>query len=79
MTTNETYKDDTEVVVYGIYDIVWGGCNFKKECILKDAFDIARKQWNTLDDDMKEYYQFQVLETGTDILILAFDKTDFNI
>ena len=77
MRTNETYKEDTEVVVYGIYDIVWGGCDFMKQCILKDAFEIARKHWNTLDDDMKEMYQFQVLETGTDILINAFDKTNF--
>lgn len=46
---------------------------------MKDAFDIARKQWNTLDDDIKEYYHFQVLETGTDKLILAFDKKDFDI
>ena len=54
MTTNGTYKEDTEVVVYGIYDIVWGGCDFEKTCILKDAFEIARKHWNTLDDAMKE-------------------------
>ena len=77
MTTNGTYKENTEVVVYGIYDIVWGGCDFEKKCLLKDALEIARKHWTTLDDDMKEMYQFQVLETGTDKLILAFDKTDF--
>ena len=77
MTTNETYKEDTEVVVYGIYDIVWGGCDFIQKCILKDAFEIARKHWNTLDDDMKEMYHFQVLENVTDKLIVAFDKTNF--
>jgi len=77
MTTNGAYKEDTKVVVYGIYDIVWGGCDFQKTCILKDAFEIARKHWNTLDDDMKEMYQFQVLEIGTDKLINFFDKTNF--
>ena len=77
MTTNETYNEDTEVVVYGIYDIVWGGCDFIKKCILKDAFEIARKHWNTLDDDMKEIYQFHVLEPDTGKLIDAFDKTNF--
>lgn len=77
MPTNGAYKEDTKVVVYGIYDIVWGGCNFKKECVLKDAFEIARKHWQTLNDDMKEIYQFQVLETGSDKLIEAFDKTNF--
>ena len=77
MTTNETYKEDTEVVVYGVYDPVWGGCDFIKKCILKDAFDIAGKHWNTLDDDMKKMYQFQVLDPDTDKLILAFDKTNF--
>ena len=77
MTTNGTYKEDTKVVVYGIYDIVWGGCNFKKECILKDAFEIAKKHWQTLNDDMKEIYQFQVLEVGSDKLIEAFDKANF--
>ena len=77
MTTNETYKEDTEVVVYGIYDIVWGGCDFIQKCILKDAFEIARKHWNILDDDMKEMYHFQVLENVTDKLIVAFDKTNF--
>ena len=77
MTTNGTYKEDTEVVVYGIYDIVWGGCDFEKKCLLKDALEIARKHWTTLDNDMKEMYQFQVLETGTYKLIIAFDKTNF--
>lgn len=77
MTTNGTYKEDTEVVVYGIYDIVWGGCDFEKKCLLKDALEIARKHWTTLDDDMKDMYQFQVLETGTHKLISAFDKTNF--
>ena len=77
MTTNGTYKENTEVVVYGIYDIVWGGCDFEKKCLLKDALEIARKHWTTLDDDMKDMYQFQVLETGTDKLIIAFDKTNF--
>ena len=77
MTTNGTYKEDTEVEVYGIYDIVWGGCDFKKKCILKDVFEIARKHWNTLDDAMKETYQFQVLEPSTGKLIDAFDKTNF--
>jgi len=77
MTANGAYKEDTKVVVYGIYDIVWGGCNFKKECILKDALEIAGKHWQTLDDDMKEIYQFQVLEIGTDKLIEAFDKANF--
>ncbi len=77
MTTNGTYKEDTEVVVYGVYDIVWGGCDFVKKCMMKDVHEIARKHWNTLDDSMKEMYQFQVLEIGTDKLIKAFDKTDF--
>lgn len=77
MITNGAYKEDTKVVVYGIYDIVWGGCDFEKKCILKDALEIARKHWNTLDDAMKEMYQFQVLEIGTDKLINIFDKTNF--
>lgn len=77
MTTNGTYKEDTEVVVYGIYDIVLGGCDFKEKCILKDAFEIAKKHWQTLDDDMKKMYQFQVLEASTDKLIEAFNKANF--
>lgn len=77
MTTNETYKEDAEVEVYGVYDIVWGGSDFMQKCILKDAFEIARKHWNTLDDDMKENYQFHVLEPSNGKLLNVFDKTNF--
>lgn len=71
--------ENTEVVVYGYPDVVYGGYDFKKECTLKESVKVVNEHWNTLTEDDKRLYQFSVFRADNDFLVYEFYLNEFEM
>ena len=71
--------ENTEVVVYGYPDVVYGGYDLKKECTLKESVNVVKEHWNTLTEEDKSLYIFSVFSADDRFLVYEFYLNEFEM